>query len=514
MCSLRKLCNNNECNDCFEKSFASHEKSTFWSDQNKIIPRQVFRFSNKKYWFKCQCGHNFESVIANITGSNQWCPYCANHKICDNDNCAFCFEKSFASHEKSKYWSHKNNINPRQIFKGSSTKYIFNCNNCNHTFESILSNITIKNTWCPYCVNQKICDNDNCLFCFEKSFASHEKSKYWSCKNKVIPRQVVKGSSTKYLFDCNNCKHEFESVLSYITAKKYTWCPYCANPPQKLCNNINCYHCFENSFASHEKSKYWSHKNEINARDVFKASGKKYWFHCNCGHEFESSLNSITTNNSWCPYCSNKKLCDNDDCKNCFKKSFASHEMLKYWSHKNKVNPRHIFTGSNNKYIFNCDYGHEFKSLLYHVTGYSNKWCPICVNKTEKKLYNKLLEYYPNLHSQFRADWCKNVTTNKYLRFDFVLEEQKIIIELDGPQHFIQISNWNSPEKQHQNDKYKQKCANENGYSVIRIIQEDILYDTYDWLNELRQNIIKIVNEQIVQNIYMCYNNEYINFIN
>ena len=34
----------------------------------------------------------------------------------------------------------------------------------------------------------------------------------------------------------------------------------------------------------------------------------------------------------------------------------------------------------------------------------------------------------------------------------------------------------------------------------------------YDWLNELTNNIDKITQEKIVQNIYMCKNNEYKDF--
>lgn len=55
-------------------------------------------------------------------------------------------------------------------------------------------------------------------------------------------------------------------------------------------------------------------------------------------------------------------------------------------------------------------------------------------------------------------------------------------------------------------------CANENGFSIIRIIQEDIYKNKYDWLNELTNNIEKITQEKIVQNIYMCKNNEYKDF--
>ena len=52
---------------------------------------------------------------------------------------------------------------------------------------------------------------------------------------------------------------------------------------------------------------------------------------------------------------------------------------------------------------------------------------------------------------------------------DFVLKLLKIIIELDGPQHFIQIMNWKSPKETCKGDIYKMKCANDNGFSVIRL---------------------------------------------
>jgi hypothetical protein len=58
------------------------------------------------------------------------------------------------------------------------------------------------------------------------------------------------------------------------------------------------------------------------------------------------------------------------------------------------------------------------------------------------------------------------------------------------------------------------KCANENGYSIIRLLQEDVYSDKYDWLSEIKLNIKKIKKEKIVQNIFLCKNNEYASFNN
>lgn len=46
-----------------------------------------------------------------------------------------------------------------------------------------------------------------------------------------------------------------------------------------------------------------------------------------------------------------------------------------------------------------------------------------------------------------------------------------------------------TPEDSRKRDIYKMKCANENGFSVIRLLQEDVLFDKYYWLNELITNI-------------------------
>ena len=410
----RKLCSESECKICYNRSFASHERSPNWSEKNELTPRQVFKNSNLKYWFKCQCRHEFEIILGNITSNNQFCPYCAHIKLCDNNNCQSCYEKSFASHERNKNWSEKNELTPRQIFKGSNSKYWFKCE-CQHEFEIRPNDITTRNRFCPYCGHIKLCDNNNCQTCYEKSFASSEKRKNWSEKNKLTPRQVFKSSTFKHWFKCE-CTHEFEITLNNITnCNKF--CPYCAH--QLLCDNNNCQSCYEKSFASSERSPNWNErKNKLTPRQVFKSSGSKYWFICKCRHEFEMGLNSITNGNSWCPK---------------------------------------------------------------------------CVNKTEQFLHNCLLEYFQpseiRIHTNF--EWCKNDKTDKFLPFDFVIDHLKIIIELDGEQHFSQVSNWKSPEENLKRDKYKMDCANKNGYSIIRLLQEDVYKNDSNWQDQLIELLVK-----------------------
>jgi very-short-patch-repair endonuclease len=77
-----------------------------------------------------------------------------------------------------------------------------------------------------------------------------------------------------------------------------------------------------------------------------------------------------------------------------------------------------------------------------------------------------------------------------------------IIIELDGKQHFEQVSNWQSPEENKINDSLKNKLANDNGYRMIRICQEIVLNDLEDWEIQL---INSITTENTLINIGSVY---------
>lgn len=83
-------------------------------------------------------------------------------RLCSLENCKKCFSKSFASHPKSKFWHSDNEIDPRYVFLSTCKKYRFICDKCEHIFESALSKVSNKKDprWCPYCSNQKLCDDE------------------------------------------------------------------------------------------------------------------------------------------------------------------------------------------------------------------------------------------------------------------------------------------------------------------------------------------------------------------
>lgn len=334
---------------------------------------------------------------------------------------------------------------------------------------------------------KELCKNPDCQRCIERSFQSLEKSQYWSKKNELTPRQVFKNSAKKYIFDCHNCGHEFIKSLCNITSGK-GWCSYCSNPPKKLCDNPVCNHCFKNSFASHPQSQNWSNKNKLEVRLVFRSTSKKYWFNCEeCSHEYLQSTNAISAGKK-CPFCSDQvQLCKKDDCKVCTEKSFQSHPLSKYWAKENKVAPRDVYKQTGKKYLFDCfTCGRQFSSAPHKIS--NGRWCPYCKNKTEEKLYQYLIKTYPNytIIQQAKYEWCKK---ERYYPFDFEVKELKILVELDGNQHFHQIAQWTDPSIVQERDVYKIRQAIDNGYTIVHLLQNDVWKNRNDWKTKLNHII-------------------------
>ena len=134
-------------------TFDSHPKSKFWSNRNILKPNEVALNSHKKFWFDCDCGHEFDIQLNNVN-IGRWCPYCSNKKLCDlNKDCKICYDKCFASVSYSKNWSDLNVEEPFELLKNSHKDYLFDCPICKHSFKQKLSHIT-RGSYCSYCSNK------------------------------------------------------------------------------------------------------------------------------------------------------------------------------------------------------------------------------------------------------------------------------------------------------------------------------------------------------------------------
>lgn len=268
--------------------------------------------------------------------------------------------------------------------------------------------------------------------------------------------------------------------------------------PSNHLSNFNCHKCANNlkldtsTFIKKAKLIHGDRYDYSNV-EYFNAD-KQVKIICKEHGEFKQIPDFHINRKCGCPKCSNN----------------VKFNLLEFIDKANKIH-NNKYDYSKVEYINNrrqitiiCKEHGDFSQIPFvHLL---NHGCPSCINKTEFKFYTKMKELYPEIKRQYKVKWCKN---KLYLPFDFAIEEYKIIIEIDGEQHFKQISNWTPPEVQVEKDKYKMKCANDNGFSVIRLPQMDISKDKYDWVNEIRLSVLDIISEKAIKNIFICKNYEY-----
>ena len=421
----------------------------------------------------------------------------------------------------AEYWHLPSNdgILPSQVARTSNRIFFFLCT-CLHIFGTRLIDCTNKHQWCPFCAGKRFCGDEECTMCFDRSFLSIERD--WGRPGDYIldvdPLTISKYSHKKCSFSCIECNHVFTTAL-YSFMRSDWPCSYCNG--DILCENAHgpdlCNFCYEKSYGSHKKSNCWSKKNTLTPFQVRKHSNKKFWFDCDtpgCNHDFEAGLDNIVDGGTWCPYCSipAKRLCDKRDCEQCFNTSLAS--FVKVAQLVSDVDPRQIIKGGHTKKLrWVCEKpecAEEF-DMYPNNAAYGGQWCPNCKKKTELKLYKWLVNRYGKtieIVREWKTDLCINEESGRHLPFDFYIPELSVILEVDGPQHFVQISNWQSPVDTQKMDEYKENVAIEQKLSVIRLLQTDIFYDDNNWEELLTSTLDDLPGEDetpIVVQIYGGY---------
>jgi very-short-patch-repair endonuclease len=142
-------------------------------------------------------------------------------------------------------------------------------------------------------------------------------------------------------------------------------------------------------------------------------------------------------------------------------------------------------------------HGEFLQTPNHHLNG---RGCPNCFNKTEGKIRDFLTKNNIQFEQQYIVDGKK---------FDFLIKDE-FILEIDGSQHFIGYEHLNTKiltdRKEIIDNDIKKMKSVINIYPVVRLYQENIWNDTYDWgnylckLSDLKSGILYIKTDE--RNIY------------
>ena len=192
-------------------------------------------------------------------------------------------------------WEKNNKIgyDPQKVTCGSDKKVWWHCEK-GHRWEMSISQRT-RGQGCPYCSNNKVWAGYNDLATTHPEVAAH-----WDIdKNTISPQSVTYGSYMLVWWKCFN-GHSFQKRISKMV--KNLSCPICSG--HLIVDGIN-------DFATYypEIAKEWhpTKNGELTPSDISRKSGRKIWWMCQHGHEWQATPRD-RTDGTGCPTCSQRRV--------------------------------------------------------------------------------------------------------------------------------------------------------------------------------------------------------------
>ena len=256
-----------------------------------LSPNDIAPSSSKIVWWHCNKGHEWETTVSNRTGKQKsGCPFCYENFAFDENNLSVIYPTVAAQ------WHYVKNfpLIPEQVTPRSSKKFWWVCNN-GHEWEATVSNRTRSNaTNCPYCAGKYVTATNSLAVKFP------ELLKQWDYnKNTAIdPLQLLPGSKIKAWWTCDS-GHNWQSNIQSRTGKK-SGCPYCVG--QKTASNKN----FATEYPALAAQWNYEHNSGIKPEEFSPKSGKKVWWKCEHGHEWEAVI-ANRANGTGCPVCAGRQ---------------------------------------------------------------------------------------------------------------------------------------------------------------------------------------------------------------
>ncbi|MFC1745908.1 zinc-ribbon domain-containing protein, partial [Candidatus Riflebacteria bacterium] len=267
--------------------------------------------------------------------------------------------------ELAKQWHpiKNNKLRPEHFTPMANKKVWWLCEQ-NHEWEALISN-RMKGTGCPGCAGQIATNERN----FKVLYPALAQQWHPEKNSDLTPEQVTPGSDKKVWWLCEK-GHEWQYIVGYRT-KGNSPCPICTSLAELHPDLAAQWHPDKNG--------------DLTPKQFTPGSGKKVWWQCEEGHEWEKSIEERT-----------KKK--NSPCPICISLAINNPELAAQW-HPEKngdLTPEQVTPGSDKKVWWLCEKSHEWMSTVSHRT--LGRGCPQCHSGwTVDNIRHFVKELFPHL---------------------------------------------------------------------------------------------------------------------
>ena len=417
-----------------------------YKKNNGLTPNNVLPNSNKKVWWICGKGHEWQATISNRNNGNG-CPYCAGQYIIKGENDLQTVNPALANE-----WNYEKNngLTPADVTPNSNKKVWWKCSK-GHEWQATINNRN-RGNGCPVCDSERKTSFPEYVLAYylekydlgvvhsykgkgyeldiyipSKRIAIEYDGYYWhksktkkdleknqKCKKDGIKLYRIreglpplKEGSIDYIVqkDQKNLSKVLEKILSEIIGANIV---VDLKSDTIAIENLREFTEKERSvlLSNPEIAQEWNYERNGNLKPEHFApnSNKKVWWKCGSGHEWQATIVNRNKGRK-CPYCSGKKVL-----KGYNDLQTVNPALAKEWNHEknNGLSSTEVTPSSNKKVWWRCSEGHEWEATINNRT--HGNGCPYCSGRFIVKGKNDLQTVNPDLAKEWNYEKNNGLT--------------------------------------------------------------------------------------------------------
>lgn len=250
-----------------------------------------------------------------------------------------------------------------------------------HQWQAAVYSRTLQGSGCPYCSGRRISEDNSLAARYPLLSEEWDREK----NRTLTPDKVSPGSSKKVWWRCDHGHSWKTSVYERTSGSR---CPYCSRRLASPEHNLARSHPDLAAQWHPRKNRF------LKADQVLPGSGKKVWWQCDKGHEWQATVNSRTGLNTECPYCVGRKASREN---NLYR---ANRALAREWDREKNgsLKPAEVTPHSSRLVWWLCPEGHSWEASVRNRMKGQN--CPYCANRRASR-QNSLLMKAPRLARQW-----------------------------------------------------------------------------------------------------------------
>jgi len=273
------------------------------SRNEPLDPKLLRAGSNRRVWWRCPAGHEWQTTIAGRARRGTRCPYCIGQRASASNNLAV------TAPEVAATWHPTRNetLTPATVLPKSGRAVWWLCPAGHEWRTSVYARVSHR-SGCPYCARQRATDETSLVQRYPTVAAEWHPTR----NGNRTPETTTFGSRIGVFWVCSSCGYEWRATPHSRTVRG-TGCRECAWSTTRISH-------VPLTVTHPEIAAQWhpTRNEEATPDQITYGSGRRVWWQCSRGHSWRTTVNARTTppgrqasgneratapTGSGCPYC-------------------------------------------------------------------------------------------------------------------------------------------------------------------------------------------------------------------